>query len=150
LHYQVSYPNYRNIQESQVFDGLAAYVAGLGSGMSWREGGESKTLMSQIVSDNFFEVLGVQAAQGRTFTAEEARAERDPQLAVLSHGFWQHDLGGDPGVIGRVLNLNGSPYTVLGVLPKRYRSILGSGIAPAVYVPINSQVVPGLNDRSVT
>jgi putative ABC transport system permease protein len=150
LHYQVSYPNYRDIQESRVFDGLAAYVAGLGSGMSWRQGGETKTLICQIVSGNFFEVLGVHAGLGRTFTAEEARAERDPQLAVLSYGFWQRELGGDPGIIGRVLNLNGVPYTVLGILPKGYRSILGHGIAPAAYLPISRQVVHALNDRGMT
>ena len=151
LHYQVSYPNYRDIQESHVFAGLAAYVPGLDGSVNWRLGDETKALFCQIVSGNFFEVLGIQAALGRVFTAEEAKAERDPRLVVLSYGFWQRYLGGDPGIIGRVLNLNGRPYTVLGVLPRGYRSVPGYyGIAPEVYLSASGLLVHGLQDRSMT
>jgi len=125
--YQTSYPNYRDLAESKVLAGLAAYIPGLGSEVNWRLGNETKTLSCLIVSANFFQVLGLEAAVGRTFTADEAPAEHNPQWVVLSYGLWQRHLGGDPSIIGRVLNLNGLPYTVLGILPKGHRSVLGHG-----------------------
>src|SRR5439155_5699796 len=145
--YQTSYPNYCDLAESKVLAGLAAYIPGLGSEVNWRLGNETKTLSCLIVSANFFQVLGLEAAVGRTFRADEAPAEHNPQWVVLSHGLWQRHLGGDPNIIGRVLNLNGLPYTVLGILPKGHRSVLGLGIAPEVYLPISNLIVHDLNDR---
>lgn len=145
--YQISYPNYRDLAESKVFAELAAYIPGLGSEVNWRFGNETKALSCLIVSGNFFQVLGIEAGVGRTFTADEAPAEHNPQWVVLSYSLWQRHLGGDPNIIGRVLNLNGVPYTVLGLLPKGHRSVLGYGIAPEVYLPISNLMVHDLSDR---
>jgi predicted permease len=145
----VSYPNYRDLRDSNVFAGMIAHSNNLHSGINWRTGDETRSLYCQIVSSNFFSVLGVQAARGRTFTDEEARPEANPNLAVLSNGFWTSSLGSDPEVIGRTLTLNGRPFTVVGVLAKDYRSVAGVGLNPDMYVPISDQILPGLEDRSL-
>lgn len=81
-------------------------------------------------SANFFDVLGMGASVGRLYTQQD---EGHP-VAVVSHGFWRKRLSGDPHVVGRALNLNGRLYTVAGVLPRDYRSIVGRGISPEVYI----------------
>ena len=80
-------------------------------------------LRGSLASRNFFDVLGVQAALGRTFVEDDPR-----DVVVLSHGLWQRHFGGEPGVIGRAIDLtvgNGSRrrqrFTVIGVLPPRFR-----------------------------
>lgn len=144
-----SYPGYSELAESGVFSGLAAYTIRPGGGLNWRWRDETSSVFPLLASANFFDVIGVQAAFGRTFTAQEARSETNPQLVVLSHGFWQRRLGGDPSIVGRVLNLNGRPFTVLGILPRGYRSIEIFGLAPEVYAPISSLLLskPDLESR---
>ncbi len=83
-----------------------------------------------VVAANFFDVIGVPMSLGRGFTAAEAQAERDPAVAVVSYGFWQRRLGSDPNVLGRTLIFNGQPFTVLGVLADRARSMAGFGLGP--------------------
>ena len=69
-----------------------------------------------VVSDNFFDLLGVTPLLGRTFRPGEDRIGAEPVL-LLSHEFWQSEFGGDPGVVGRVFEMNNKPHTVVGVLP---------------------------------
>jgi putative ABC transport system permease protein len=141
---QMSYPNYRDLQENRVFDDLAAYTL---SQESWSAGNETRTVRSHLVTSNFFDVLDVQAARGRTFPAAEAQPEQQPQLVVLSHQFWRR-LGSEPHIIGRDLTLNGRPFTVIGVLPEKYRSVAEFGEAPELYLPLSELLVPGLHDRN--
>jgi predicted permease len=141
---QMSYPNYRDLQENGIFDGLAAYTL---SQESWSAGNAPRTVRSHLVTNNFFDVLGVQAARGRTFPAAEAGPEQTPQLVVLTHQFWQRRLGGEPDIIGRDLTLNGRPFTVTGILPEKYRSVAEFGEAPELYLPVSEVLVPGLHDR---
>jgi putative ABC transport system permease protein len=72
------------------------------------------------VSTNFFRLLGVQPALGRTFPTDEGSAG-DWKTVVLSHGFWQSRLGGDANVIGRTITLNGNTYSIIGVMPREFR-----------------------------
>jgi predicted permease len=145
----LSYPDYRDVQASGVFEGLAAgnqcYPA-----PSWREGDRTRQVLADCLSANFFEVVGGRAALGRTFTADEAEAERGPTVVVVSHNFWQMRLGGDPNVVGRKLTFNNAPFTVIGVLPAGYRAIQGEGIDPDVYIPFNRALQPNLFDRYAT
>ncbi len=140
----VSYQQWRDLNESGALEGVAGYQ--LERQVNLRLGDETVALFPFFVTANYFDVLGVQAGLGRTFTSTEARAELDPQLAVLSYGFWQRRLGGDPSVVGRVLNLNGYPYTVIGVMPKDTRAVFGYGITPDVYLPLNRNLMPDLNE----
>jgi len=71
------------------------------------------------ISANFFEVLGVSAAMGRTFSAEEDRPGTDA-VVVLSHGFWQRRMGGQLSALGSNIPINGRPYTVIGIMPRGF------------------------------
>jgi predicted permease len=73
------------------------------------------------VSHEFFSVLGVHPARGRVFLKEEETKGRDT-VAVLSHGLWQRRFGGDPLILGKTIMANGSPLTVVGILPPGFRS----------------------------
>lgn len=80
--------------------------------------GEPHRVRVTAVSPRFFDVLGVPAAIGRTFSTEDWRS--DERLVVLSHGAWQRDHGADPAVIGETLLLDGTPHTIVGVMPKGF------------------------------
>lgn len=68
------------------------------------------------VTLGFFEALGVKAAQGRTLLPEDSESGRE-QVVVIKHSFWQQHLGGDPGIVGKTINLNRKQFTVVGVMP---------------------------------
>jgi putative ABC transport system permease protein len=78
--------------------------------------GEPDRVDTAVVSANFFDMLGVPPLHGRTFIAGEDRLGAEPVL-VLSHEYWQQKFGGDPRVVGRVLQMNNRPHTIVGVLP---------------------------------
>jgi putative ABC transport system permease protein len=77
---------------------------------------EPERVQTGVVSDNFFDVLGVKPLLGRTFLPGEDRPGA-PAVLVLSHDYWQRNFGGDPNVVGQVFELNNKPHTVVGVLP---------------------------------
>jgi hypothetical protein len=97
----------------------------------------------ELVTGNYFSVLGVKAAKGRTFTASEDLKPGDAPLAVASYGFWQRRLGGDPAAVGRVLTINGFGFTLVGVTPEGFKGI-NSLISPDLWVPsmMYAQVEP--------
>jgi predicted permease len=141
----VSYRQWRDLAESGALASLAGF--NIESNVNWRGPDQTLSLMPLIVTDNFFDVLGVPVALGRGFTAAEAQADLDPAVAVVSHRFWQRRLGGDPHVLGSVLVFNGRPFTVLGVLAADTRSIMGFGLAPEVYLPLSRALMPDLDSR---
>ena len=97
--------------------------------------GEPERLQGFQVSANFFEVLGVAAARGRTFLADEARPGNH-QVVVLIHYAWRRRFGGDPGVIGNTVRLNGAPYRVIGVMPADFRFVLKTDLwTPLAFTP---------------
>jgi predicted permease len=86
------------------------------------------------VTANFFDVLGVRAAIGRTFVSSED-AIGAPKIAVLTHGFWRSTFGGDRSIVGRTITINGAAAVVVGVLPETFRfSVIGD---PQIVVPID-------------
>src|ERR1035438_10801585 len=74
--------------------------------------------------------------------------ERDMQVAIISYPFWQQRFHSDRGVLGRLLRLNGKPFTIIGVLPDGYRSIHGFAIEPPFYVPFSGAVDAAYKDRN--
>jgi predicted permease len=114
----------------------------------WRQGGEPVRLFGQAVSPRYFTMLGIETARGRVFTPETVKDA--PDTVVLTHAFWERQLGSDPGVIGRKLVLNGHPYTAIGVLPRGFRSIWGLGVAPSLYLPAGSAARPATDKRADT
>ena len=74
-------------------------------------------MYGQIATANFFDVLGVKPLLGRTFVAEEDLRPGGAPVLVLSEGYWRRRFGGDPNVIGRVVDLNRHSFTIVGVVP---------------------------------
>ncbi len=89
------------------------------SGLEFLSDGEPQNLRTWRVSQGFFEILGVQALWGRTFTIEEYQPGAGSAV-VLSHGFWQQQFGGDFGVVGSTVTLSGRPYVVVGIMPPQF------------------------------
>jgi predicted permease len=139
----VSVKKWRDLDDSGALAALAGF--NVETNVNWRGLESSITIVPCVVSANFFDVLGVPVAIGRGFTSAEASVDRDPALAVISHGFWQNRLSGDPAIIGRTLTINGRPYTVLGVLPAGLRSVAGFGVTPEIYLPISRSLMPGID-----
>ena len=97
--------------------------------------GEPERLTSVPVTGNFFAVLGVQPAIGRSFTTEECQGKYSaPPAMLLSHSFWRRRFDSDPSVVGRKLTLDNRPVTVVGVLPASFD--FGSVFAPGTLVDI--------------
>jgi predicted permease len=137
----VSRLQWRDLQESGALAQLAGYQ--IEREVNWTADDRAITLIPLIVTSNFFDLLGAQIAMGRAFTREEA--ERNPHVAVVSHGFWRRHLAADPEVLGRSLVLNGEAFTVLGVLPSDWRSFPGYGVAPELYLPVSRTLMPDLD-----
>lgn len=101
-------------KENTVFDCMAARTGG---SVSLTGIGDPVRLPGDRVSARYFDVFGVRAALGRTFRPGEDEAGKD-HVVVLSYSLWQSQFGGEPGLIDRTIQLDGEPYTVVGVLPK--------------------------------
>jgi predicted permease len=126
---------YTDLRDAGVFEGLAA-VSNIAAALDMN--GVAEQIQGEIVSGNYFDVLGVHFAMGRGFRDEEDRAGSPVRVAVLSHAFWMNRLGSDPRVVGRSMALNGQPFTIVGVTAAGFRShALGS--APELFVPLALQ-----------
>jgi putative ABC transport system permease protein len=117
---------YREFSHAAVFQNLACFTFG---NSDWDAGGHNEVAWQSTTSANFFDVLGVAPSIGRLYSQAD---ERLP-VAVVSHGFWRRRLHSAPNVLGRALMLSGNLYTVVGVLPRDYRSVMRHGISPEVY-----------------
>jgi predicted permease len=98
--------------------------------------GRAERTFGMVVSANFFQTYGAEPTLGRAFIP--GVEDRDPgahAVAVLSDGFWQSRFGGDPGVIGRTLSLNGHPFEIVGVAPPDFRGPVSFAVPP-IYVPL--------------
>jgi putative ABC transport system permease protein len=104
--------------QTQVFSDVAAYDVG-GPGMNLTGNGLPEQLKGINVSASYFRVFGVPFAAGRPFSDEEDRPG-GPKLAVLSNGLWHNRFGGDPGVVGKTLELGGESYQVAGVAGRSF------------------------------
>ena len=132
----LSHLNYKDLRDQNtVFSGMAAFAF---AQMNWSSGTESEQVPVQVVSANYFTLLGAQPALGRGFLPEEEA--RPSAVAVLSRGFWERSLGSDPAIVGKTLTLNRTPFTVVGVAPRGFTgTLLGGG--PAVWVPMSMHAV---------
>ena len=137
-----SYRAWRQLNESGVLAGIAGHQ--IEANVNWRGGGLSVPIAPLIVTANFFDVVGVPMTIGRGFSASEAA--RDAHVAVVSHRFWQRQLGGSATVLGAPLILNGEPFTVVGVAQAGLRSLPGYGVVPDVWLPASRALIPNLDD----
>jgi predicted permease len=110
------------------------------------EGGSSEQVAAQVVTGNYFDVLGVRPAAGRTFHPDEDRADGSGPVTVISYGMWERLFGRDPSIVGRTLSLNRQPFTVVGVAPRGFTGTLVFG-APDLWIPMSMHSVaqPGFD-----
>ena len=131
-HNPVSFPNFTDWRDqNRVFEDIAACRP---NPFSFTGGGGVQRIAGEEVSCSLFQVLGVQAALGRTFLPEE----EDPHIVILSHGFWQRSFGSDPNIVGQSITLNGSPFTVIGIMPPDFWfPVFWSIKADQLWVPLD-------------
>ena len=136
-----SYPDYQDIARA------AKQVSGI-TGFDDLSVGvvvdrEAERAWTQIVTANFFDVLGASVNLGRGFTPQE-ETPGGPATVVLSHAYWQRRFNGDAGVIGRQLRINSQPFTVVGVASPGFFGAV-SGLSYDMWVPVGTQplVMPG-------
>ena len=130
-----SIPHYQDLRDrtDEVFEHVAAWKF---APLALSADGRSERLMGMMVSANFFQTYGAPTSLGRAFLAdEESRGPGAHPVVVLDHGFWQTRFGGDPGIVGQTVVLNGAPFEVVGVTSPDFRGPLTIA-APPIYVPL--------------
>jgi putative ABC transport system permease protein len=137
-----SYPNAEDIKRrAQSFSGIAISTF---APVSMTINGQPGQYFSQLVSGNFFDVLGVPAAMGRTFRPEEDAEAGAGPVVVLNHGFWERRFASNPGVIGQNVLVNGQGFTIIGVAPKGFQgtNVIGG---PDMWIPLSmhDQILTG-------
>ncbi len=139
-----SYPHYKDVRDQiPLFDGV---IARAHVPLSVASSGSAERARGDVVSGNFFPVLGVGPALGRVLDPEDDRVPGASPVAVLSYGYWQSRFGSDPDVVGRKISLNSYPFTVVGVAAQGFAGLL-KGHNVDVFVPIamKRELTPGWN-----
>ena len=140
-----SYPMYKDFRDrTEVFSGVLARFP-MAITVVWN--GESERVSGDLVSGNYFEVLGVRPAIGRLFNAADDRTPGAHPVAVLSHGFWTRRFGSNPAVLNQALTVNGHALTIVGVAAQGFNGLQVGGNAD-VMVPVmmKAQMTPTWND----
>jgi predicted permease len=138
-----SYPDYLDLRDrNRSFDGLAAYnidPAGLDTGDN------PSRVWVEEVSGNYFDVLRLQPYLGRLFHGSDEHGANSAPYIVLTHAYWQSHFPGDAGVVGRTVQLNKHPFTIVGVAPPGFHGTLVF-FSPDFFVPIvNQEQIAGVN-----
>ena len=130
---RVSYPDYRFLRDNdRAFSGLmGTTVAQVGLG---RDKG-SRSLWGEIVTGNYFQVLGVRAQIGRTLLPSDEIAPGGHPVAVISDGLWRRDFAGDPGIVGQTVEINNTPLTIVGVTDPAFHGTMVS-YDVEVFIPV--------------
>lgn len=133
-----SYPMYADLRDSsQPFTGIAARYEDT---VDVSDKGPAERATAELVSGNYFGVLGVTAAIGRVLTAAEDRVKGGEPYVVLSYDFWQRRFGGDPSALNRAIDVNGHPMTIVGVAQRGFHGL--SMMNPAdLFVPLMMKTV---------
>ena len=130
------YPFYRELRDrGDLFSGL---ICQANMSPSFSVHGSAERVTGELVSANYFDVLGLKPYAGRFFRSDEETAAGANRVVVLSYGFWRQRFAGNPAVIGTVIDLNTTPMTIVGVSPPEFDG-LQPGFSPDVRVPITMQ-----------
>jgi predicted permease len=145
----LSYPMYIDFRgREDVFSGV---LCRFDTAMSISFDGRTERVSGELVSGNYFQVLGVGPAAGRLLSPQDDLTEGGHPVAVLGHGFWKARFAQDPGVVGKTMTVNGHNFTIVGVSQEGFDGVQ-QGFATQVYVPVmmKPQMTPlwnGLEDR---
>ncbi|HEY5037266.1 MAG TPA: ABC transporter permease, partial [Chthoniobacterales bacterium] len=135
--FPLSAPRFMQYREGQpIFDGIAAET---GTAFTMTGRGDPVRLLGFRVTSNYFDVLGVRPTSGRNFLPNE---EEGADVALISQDFWKKRLGGDPNVLGRSITLDGTPHTIVGVLPPMPAAWFGPNVEVWTTKPFN---IPGFS-----
>jgi macrolide transport system ATP-binding/permease protein len=131
----ISYPDYVDLREkNKSFEGLTA-SAYTQVGMAEQRDALPQLRLALTVSGNFFQVLGLNAVRGRTFSQDEDRVPGRNAVTVLAYDTWEQHFSADPNIIGRTIRLNDIEFTVIGVTPKKFSGIYPV-VHPDLYIPM--------------
>ena len=128
-----SYLNYKDYRDrNTVFSGLFVYRVVVSS---LTVNNSSQRVWGYLVSGNYFDVLGVKPMLGRSFLPEEDRTPDSHPVALISYNCWQRRFGGDPSIVGKTVEFNSRPFTIIGVAPKGF---IGTEVAydPEMFIPV--------------
>jgi len=141
---QFPYRTYRQIRDqNEVLTGLLAYHP-LRLSVSV-DGQPEPAVAGQLVSGNYYAVLGVHAALGRTIVPDDDRAPGESPVCVISHNYWRRRFAGDPAVVGKTIHIGGAPFTIVGVTPPEFFGLeVGSSLDFSVPLMMQQQVMPGI------
>jgi predicted permease len=132
----MSFPNYQDYaRDNQVFTAVGCTVGPLP--LTWSGGAEPKQIFGQLVSANYFDILGMRPAAGRFFLPDEDSKLGGNDVAVLSYSLWANKFGSDPNAVGKVLTLNATQYTVIGVAPRGFKGAFTFGNAEQIWIPVS-------------
>lgn len=141
----ISYPMYKDYRErNEVFDGILCrrgVVVNLGFGDA------TERAEAELVSGNYFEVLGVTPAMGRVFSMDDERAPGADAVVVLNYDYWRQRFAADEGIIGEAIRVNGHPMTVVGVAAPGFQGV-SLGFRPKLHIPVTMkrQVTPSWDE----
>ena len=146
-----SYPHYKDVRDRiPLFDGV---IARAHVPLSVATGGVADRASGDVVSGNFFSVLGIRPALGRVLVPEDDGIPGASPVAVLSYGYWQTRFGADPGIVGRKISLNAYPFTVVGVAAPGFAGLLkGQNVDVFVPIAMKRELTPewnGLVERDI-
>src|SRR5438034_2081975 len=139
-----SYPHYKDVRDQiPFFDGV---IARAGVPLSVTAAGTSERAQGEIVSGNYFPVLGVRPALGRLLDAGDDGLPGASPVAVLSYGYWSRRFGANPQVVGQKIVLNSHPFTVVGVAARGFSGLLkGQNVDVFVPIAMKRELTPGWN-----
>ena len=143
--FSFSYPMYRDLRDgNSVFSGLIA-TDKASVGVQWHN--QPELVDGELVSGNYFDVLGVRPALGRMLVASDDIVPDANPVAVLSFSYWQRRFGSDPAIVNQSILINGRPFTVLGVAPPGFHSVV-MGDTPDLFVPMTmkAEIKPDVSD----
>ncbi len=133
IHGNTSYPDYLDYREqNEVFSGLVAHTY---APMAITVSDVPEVVWGQLVSWDYFSVLGVEPRLGRAFVPEEDETFGAFAVTVLSHSTWRDRFGSDPDIVGKTIRINDYPFTVIGVAPEGFAG-LSSMLEPALWSPL--------------
>jgi len=142
----ISYPNFLDWQrENHAFTAIAAYRP---DSFTLTGAGQGEQVLGEMVSADFFSILGVKPLMGRMFTSQEDQLGAG-HVALVSSGFWRRKFGSSPDILGSRMVLNGEGYTIIGVIPASFHLLLPNfHDNNEVFVPVGQWSDPDLRDRS--
>jgi putative ABC transport system permease protein len=140
----LSYMNFKDYaRQTQLFSSMSCLAGPLP--LTWSGGAEPRQLQGQLVSASFFDMLGLRPAAGRFFLPDEDSKPGGNNIAVLSYSLWSNKFGANPNVVGQIITLNATPYTIIGVAPHGFKGTFTFLSAEEVWIPVSMypQVLAG-------